>query len=58
MKKVVIVGSTGMVGGIILQLCLQHQDVIEVTALVRKSTNIQHEKYKEVVVSDFLNYEM
>lgn len=58
MKKVVIVGSTGMVGGIILQLCLQHQDVIEVTALVRKSTNIQHEKYKEVVVSDFLNYDM
>ena len=57
-KKVVIVGSTGMVGGIVLQLCLQHQDVIEVTALVRKSTNIQHEKYKEIVVSDFLNYDM
>jgi uncharacterized protein YbjT (DUF2867 family) len=57
-KKVVIVGSTGMVGGIVLQLCLQHQDVNEVIALVRKSTPIQHEKYNEVVVADFLNYDM
>ena len=56
-KKVVIVGSTGMVGGIVLQLCLQHEDVHEVIALVRKQTNIQHEKYKEVVVADFLNYD-
>jgi N-acetyl-gamma-glutamylphosphate reductase len=57
-KKVVIVGSTGMVGVIVLQLCLQHQDVNEVIALVRKSTPIQHEKYNEVVVADFLNYDM
>ena len=56
-KKVVIVGSTGMVGGIVLQLCLQHEDVHEVIALVRKQTNLQHEKYKEVVVADFLNYD-
>lgn len=57
-KKVVIVGSTGMVGGIVLQFCLQHEDVQEVIALVRKQTNIQHEKYKELVVADFLNYDM
>lgn len=56
-KKVVITGSTGMVGSIVLQLCLQSNDVFEVIALVRKPTKIKNEKYKEIVIEDFLNYE-
>ena len=56
-KKVVITGSTGMVGSKVLELCLQKNDIAEVVALVRKPTQIAHEKYKEFIVPDFLNYD-
>ncbi len=56
-KKVIITGSTGMVGGILLEICLNSNEVDEVIALVRKSTNRSNEKYKEVVVEDFLEYQ-
>lgn len=56
-NKVVITGSTGMVGSILLQLCLDSNEVSEIIALVRKSTSIQHPKYKEVVIADFLHYQ-
>ena len=56
-KKILITGSTGMVGGKILQLCLNSEEVSEIISIVRKPTNTKHEKYKEVVFKDFLNYE-
>ena len=56
-KKVVITGSTGMIGGIVLQLCLKSNEVAEIISLVRKPTNLKNEKYKEVIVEDFLNYD-
>ena len=56
-KKILITGSTGMVGGKILQLCLNSDKVSDIVSLVRKPTNTKHEKYKEVVVKDFLHYE-
>lgn len=56
-KKVIITGSTGMIGSKILQLCLQSSEIHEVISLVRKPTGLAHQKYSEVVVSDFLNYE-
>ena len=56
-KKILITGSTGMIGGKILQLCLNSEKVFEIVSLVRKPTNTKHEKYKEVVVKDFLHYE-
>jgi nucleoside-diphosphate-sugar epimerase len=56
-KKILITGSTGMVGGKILQLCLNSEDVVEVKSLVRKSSNIKHEKYTEIVINNFLSYQ-
>lgn len=56
-KKVVITGSTGMIGSKILQLCLHSSEINEVISLVRKPTGLTHQKYFEVVVPDFLNYE-
>lgn len=56
-KKVVIVGSTGMIGGKVLQLCLRSEDVGEIISLVRTKSSIKHEKYTEYIVTDFLNYE-
>ena len=56
-KKVVITGITGMVGSIVLQICLHSEKISEVVALVRKKSGIKNEKLQEVVVNDFLNYE-
>jgi uncharacterized protein YbjT (DUF2867 family) len=56
-KKVVITGSTGMIGSKILQFCLHSSEINEVISLVRKPTGLTHQKYSEVVVPDFLNYE-
>ena len=56
-KKVLITGSTGMVGGNILKLCFESDEVVEVKSLVRKYSNTKHEKYKEIVINDFLKYE-
>ncbi len=55
-KKIVITGSTGMVGSLVLDLCLQNEQITEVIALVRKSTTQSHHKYKEIVVDNFLHY--
>ena len=56
-KKVVISGSTGMVGSALLQLCLKSDLVREVISLVRKKTGLVHEKLNEVIIDDFLNYD-
>jgi nucleoside-diphosphate-sugar epimerase len=58
MKKIVFAGSTGMVGSIVLQLCLSSEKVAEIIALVRKPSGNGHPKYKEIIVEDFMNYEM
>ena len=56
-KKVIITGSTGMVGSMLLHICLHSEKISEVVALVRKKSGIKNEKLKVVVVNDFLNYE-
>ena len=54
--KVIIAGSTGMVGNIILNHCLTSQKIKEVISLVRKPTALTHEKLNEVVIEDFTDY--
>lgn len=46
-----------MIGGLVLQECLQHPEIRKVTSLVRRSSGITHDKLVEVVVSDFTNYD-
>lgn len=55
--NVLIMGSTGMIGKIILRECLQSERVRRVTTIVRKATGITHAKLNEVVHADFLNYD-
>jgi ribosomal protein S18 acetylase RimI-like enzyme len=52
-KKVLLTGATGMVGGIVLDLCLLHPEISEVVSLVRRTSGISHERLKEIVVSNF-----
>lgn len=56
-KKVIITGASGMIGGLILDLCLKSDQVSSVISLVRKPAGVSAPKLEEVVVSDFKNYE-
>ena len=55
--KTVILGSTGMVGSVVLKKALESQTVKEVIIINRKPINIKHNKLKEIIHDDFLNYE-
>lgn len=45
-----------MVGGLVLEECLNSSGVGKVTSIVRKPTGIRHEKLEEVVHGDFLDF--
>jgi thioester reductase-like protein len=49
MKNVIMTGATGMIGGLILDACLNSSDIGKVTIIVRKSTGIFHDKLTEVI---------
>lgn len=55
MKRILITGGTGMIGGLILQRCLESKQVAQVISVVRRNTGMQHPKLVEVVHSDFMN---
>ena len=52
--KVIITGSTGMVGEGVLLECLQNDAVAEVLMVNRKPFPLKHPKLKELIVNDFL----
>ncbi len=56
MKNIILVGSTGMIGNLVMQKCLQRGDVAKITLLTRRKTVEKHPKLVEVVHSDFLNF--
>ncbi|SDW12123.1 Uncharacterized conserved protein YbjT, contains NAD(P)-binding and DUF2867 domains [Lutibacter oricola] len=53
--KVIITGSTGMVGKGVLMECLKHPKVEQVLVINRSSLNMEHPKLKEILCNDFLN---
>jgi uncharacterized protein YbjT (DUF2867 family) len=53
MKRLVIVGASGMVGGYALRYALQNPDVKHVLSIGRKKLCISHPKLTEVQHSDF-----
>ncbi|MEL6676811.1 MAG: NAD(P)H-binding protein [Bacteroidota bacterium] len=55
-KNIIITGSTGMVGKVVLEEALGHPEVAKVTALVRKPQAIKHPKYEEIVHKDFTSF--
>ena len=54
--KAIITGSTGMVGEGVLHECLNHPKVESVLVINRKPCNVQHEKLKEIIHKDFLDF--
>jgi nucleoside-diphosphate-sugar epimerase len=55
-KRVIIAGSSGMIGSLILSQCLAREDVSQVTILVRRASGISHPRLVEVIHNDFLDY--
>jgi len=53
--KIIITGSTGMVGEGVLHVCLSHPDVEKVLVINRKSSGIVHSKLKEIIHPDFFD---
>ena len=56
MKNIMITGSNGMIGRLILEYCLQRADVNKVTAITRKKTGITHPKLFEVMHENYLDF--
>lgn len=54
--KVIITGSTGMVGKGVLLECLKNDDVTEVLLINRSPIDISSTKIKEVIHKDFLDF--
>jgi len=55
-KKILITGATGMIGGLILESALKDNLITEVVSIVRKKSGVSHQKLKEVIISNFLDY--
>lgn len=55
MKRILITGTNGMIGQLILDLCLQRTDVATVTSITRKPLGIAHPKLREVIHHDFMD---
>src|SRR6185436_7047246 len=56
MKNVIITGTNGMIGKLVLEDCLKREDVNMITSITRKPTGIRHKRFIEVIHNDFLNY--
>lgn len=53
--KIIITGTTGMVGEGVLLECLDNPEITEVLSVSRKPTDILHSKLNEYIVADFLS---
>jgi len=53
--KVIITGTTGMVGKGVLLECLDHPEIAEVLVVNRSTVGITHPKLKELIHKDFYN---
>lgn len=53
--KIIITGTTGMIGEGVLLVCLSDKRIEKVLSVSRKPTGIIHPKLKEYIVPDFLS---
>lgn len=56
MKKIIVTGASGMIGGLILEQSLSSDRVSEVISLVRRPSDISHPKLREVVIDNFTDF--
>lgn len=51
--RVIITGATGMIGGLILEHCLNSNTISEIVVLTRRPLEIKSDKINELIVDDF-----
>src|SRR6187549_1527046 len=56
-KRVILTGSSGMVGQGVLLECLESKAIEKVLVVNRSSINMQHAKLEEILLPDFLRIE-
>lgn len=56
MKNIIITGTNGMIGKLILEMCLQRNDINKITSVTRRPIGIKHEKLVEIFHDDFLDF--
>jgi len=54
--KVLITGSTGMVGKSVLLECLEHEEISEITLINRSQIGFSHLKTREIIHSNFIDF--
>ncbi|APR82878.1 Oxidoreductase [Minicystis rosea] len=54
--KILLTGATGFTGGEVLKQALSDAAITQVTVLTRRPLGVAHEKLREAIVSDFLDY--
>jgi uncharacterized protein YbjT (DUF2867 family) len=54
--RVVVFGSTGMVGQGVLRECLRATDVTEVITVLRSASGVAHPKLREIIHRDFTDF--
>ena len=54
--KILLTGASGMVGGHILEYCLEENSITEVVSFGRKALDKNHPKLKHIVNQDFEDY--
>jgi uncharacterized protein YbjT (DUF2867 family) len=54
--KVIVTGTTGMVGRGVLLECLDHAEITEVLSISRRPIEIDHPKLKELIHQDFSEF--
>ncbi len=54
--QAVIFGSTGLAGSSVLDSCMKHPGVTKITTVTRTSTGKKHDKLKEIIHENFLDY--
>lgn len=55
MQHILIAGTNGMIGKLILDSCLQRPDVAKVTSITRRPLGVSHPKLQEIIHTDFLD---
>jgi len=56
MKNAIITGATGMVGRIVLQECLQSDEIGKVISISRRPTGKTDSKVQEIIHEDFQDF--
>jgi uncharacterized protein YbjT (DUF2867 family) len=54
--KAVLFGATGMIGQGVLRECLNDPGVERILAVMRRPTELRHEKLAQIVHADFLDF--